>query len=103
MVMLLLYAERKRFKTACWRQREVYYLFPGSRIRKVGEISFWQFIPQWLIVVGILFNPYPCVYSVHVFSSLLLLQLSRWKWDHHGHDRMVVKFTTTYAISAYHH
>ena len=26
-------------------------------------------------------------------------------WGHHGrdHDRMVVGFTTTYAISAYHH
>jgi len=23
--------------------------------------------------------------------------------DHHGLDRMVVGFTTTYAISAYHH
>jgi len=23
--------------------------------------------------------------------------------DRHGHDRMVVGFTTTYAISAYHH
>jgi len=23
--------------------------------------------------------------------------------EHHGHDRMVVGFTTTYAISAYHH
>jgi len=24
-------------------------------------------------------------------------------WDRRGSDRMVVKFTTTYAISAYHH
>ena len=24
-------------------------------------------------------------------------------WGHHGHDRMVVGFTTTCAISAYHH
>jgi hypothetical protein len=23
--------------------------------------------------------------------------------DHRGHDRMVVEFTTTHAISAYHH
>ena len=25
------------------------------------------------------------------------------KWGHHGRDRMVVGFTTTYAISTYHH
>ena len=25
------------------------------------------------------------------------------KWGRHGHDRMVVGFTTTYVISAYHH
>jgi hypothetical protein len=24
-------------------------------------------------------------------------------WDHRGHDRMVVGFTTTYAINTYHH
>jgi hypothetical protein len=24
-------------------------------------------------------------------------------WDRHGHDRMVVEFTTAYAISAYLH
>ena len=24
-------------------------------------------------------------------------------WGHHGRDRMVVGFTTTYAISAYYH
>jgi hypothetical protein len=24
-------------------------------------------------------------------------------WDHHGRDRMIVGFTCTYAISAYHH
>jgi len=24
-------------------------------------------------------------------------------WGHRGHDRMVVGFTTSYAISAYHH
>ena len=27
---------------------------------------------------------------------------NRWGWDSRGHDRMVVGFTTTYAISAYH-
>jgi len=26
-----------------------------------------------------------------------------WFRDCHGHDRMVVRFTTTYAIIAYHH
>ena len=25
------------------------------------------------------------------------------EWGRHGHDRMVVRFTTTYVISAYHH
>ena len=25
------------------------------------------------------------------------------EWGHRGRDRMVVGFTTTYAISAYHH
>jgi len=31
---------------------------------------------------------------------IILLQGS---WGSRGHDRMVVGFTTTYAISAYHH
>jgi hypothetical protein len=34
------------------------------------------------------------------YYSLTLLYSER---GHHGHDRMVVGFTTTYAISAYHH
>ena len=37
-------------------------------------------------------------------NSVLSSQKLSTKWrGHHGHDRMVVGFTTTYAISAYHH
>ena len=32
----------------------------------------------------------------------ILLATSDWNWGRHGHDRMVVGFTTTFAISAYH-
>jgi hypothetical protein len=53
----------------------------------------------------------PCIsptvchsYNVPFRSHLSVLssskQLSR---DHHGQDRMVVGFTTTYAINSYHH
>ena len=40
----------------------------------------------------------PSLYSL--ISGYLFLCSPR---DHHGRDRMVVTFTTTYAISAYHH
>jgi len=33
-------------------------------------------------------------YFIAMYNSL---------WGHHDHDRMVVGFTTTYTISAYHH
>ena len=32
----------------------------------------------------------------------LVLSSTKWMGDHHGCDRMVVGFTTTYAVSAYH-
>jgi hypothetical protein len=31
------------------------------------------------------------------------IQVGTNKWDSRGHDRMVVGFTTTCAISVYHH
>ena len=31
------------------------------------------------------------------------IQVLKKKWDHHGRDRMIVGFTCTYAMSAYHH
>jgi len=34
-------------------------------------------------------------FSSHIFPSGI--------WGHRGRDRMVVGFTTTYAISTYHH
>ena len=37
-------------------------------------------------------------------SNLACLQLSSTKaWDRHGHDCIVVGFTTTCTFSAYHH
>ena len=33
----------------------------------------------------------------------IIYKLTVWGGSHHGHDRMVVGFTTTYASSAYHH
>jgi hypothetical protein len=33
------------------------------------------------------------------FHDLFLI----YKWGHREHDHMIVGFTTTYAISAYHH
>jgi hypothetical protein len=41
-----------------------------------------------------------------VFGHLTKLskdEINKWKRDRRGRDRMVVGFTTTYAIGAYHH
>jgi hypothetical protein len=35
--------------------------------------------------------------------ALFLFSVFHFIWGRHGHDRMVVGFTTTCAISAYHH
>jgi hypothetical protein len=42
---------------------------------------------------------------LQLFSSTELsnLNIHRYAWGRCGRDRMVVGFTTTYAISAYHH
>ena len=32
-----------------------------------------------------------------------MLNIDKVEWGHHGRDRMVVGFTTTYVISAYRH
>jgi hypothetical protein len=37
---------------------------------------------------------------INKHDTIVSIKLTR---DHHGRDRMVVGFTTTYAISAYHH
>ena len=79
----------------------------------------WSFVTQALIVispynVNNVHNPYT-IAEIWVFliSRLKYLQfikniinffvLSVPLWCRRGHDRMVVGFTTTYAISAYHH
>ena len=43
---------------------------------------------------------YSGIYSGIVDDRCLIIQM---RWDRRGRDRMVVGFTTTYAISAYHH
>ena len=43
-------------------------------------------------------------FSLFVFFCVLYWMLPMYQWIFHsGRDRMVVGFTTTYAISAYHH
>jgi len=34
---------------------------------------------------------------------MIYCNVCKWFWGRRGRDRMVVGFTTTYAISAYHH
>ena len=41
--------------------------------------------------------------SKYRVSTKMLICLRVTVRDHHGRDHMVVEFTTTYAISAYHH
>jgi len=44
--------------------------------------------------------------SISYFSFSVLKRVSglpRYLWDCHGCDRMAVGFTTSYAISIYHH
>jgi hypothetical protein len=36
-------------------------------------------------------------------NEIVFCSVSNQKLDHHGRDRMVVGFTTIYAINAYHH
>ena len=38
----------------------------------------------------------PTAYLIYLYILIVI-------WDRHGRNRMVVRFTTTYAISAYHH
>jgi hypothetical protein len=40
---------------------------------------------------------------VYLFEFNALASFSKFSWGHRGSDHMVVGFTTTYAISAYHH
>ena len=42
----------------------------------------------------------PVFMAVIVFSLIYIFLCN---WGHHGRDRTVVGFITTYAISAYHH
>jgi hypothetical protein len=43
------------------------------------------------------------IQSITVLSTLLTILFIFMNRDRRGRDRMVVGFTTTYAISAYHH
>ena len=38
----------------------------------------------------------PTAYLIYLYILIVI-------WDRHGRNRMVVRFATTYAISAYHH
>jgi hypothetical protein len=40
--------------------------------------------------------------KLHIFIFIFLIT-DNWGGDGRGHDRMVVGYTTTYAINAYHH
>ena len=42
-------------------------------------------------------------YSIHAIYVIKIEMCNTCDWDRRGRDRMVVEFTTTYAISAYHH
>ena len=42
-------------------------------------------------------------YILFCFVDMLLYCAYMYNWGCRGHDRMVVRFITTYAISAYHH
>jgi len=49
------------------------------------------------------FMPKPfCTFRGHT-ADVLDVSWSKVSWGRRGRDRMVVGFTTTYAISAYHH
>ena len=45
-----------------------------------------------------------CLYkNCKAIRAYAIVELSELKWGRHGCDRMVVNFTTTCAIGAYHH
>jgi hypothetical protein len=48
--------------------------------------------------MGDLFSSFAHPYTKNVHYIPITLKL----WGRHGHDHMVIGFTTTYAISAYH-
>ena len=61
-------------------------------------------MPYKLVVLVTAVTPSKQKYlQINVFLSFNINKVEANLWDRHGHDRMVVEFTTAYAISAYLH
>jgi len=62
----------------------------------ICSVGLWVLYPMLL-------GPLDCLYFINLWISLQFMYNIYLLWDYQGCDRMVVGFTTTYAISAYHH
>ena len=57
---------------------------------------------EYNLVISISDKLYTNVFEVTIWS-ILSFSITLLQRDRHGHDHMVVGFTTTYAVSSYHH
>ena len=82
--------------------------FQSQISKKNAHIVLYKFLPRYIATLA-----YPNIYSgsknqqynegvLHLVIYLCSTKIQRLKRGCCGHDRIVVGFTTTYAISAYH-
>ena len=83
---------------------KLYFFLFCSQNKRSNNTCMMYPMPYKLVVLVTAVTPSKQKYlQINVFLSFNINKVEANPWDCHGRDRMVVEFTTAYAISAYHH